>query len=178
MNSTTAPATCPSREEREGWDVSRANDREVMAVDSRDLGDAQALGRGDDRRIDRAQWQVAVARDEFGDPEPIHDRHGFDVECSTRDVAEEADLGFCTEASRKEVDDLGDDQRGDDEWAGMSLEEVEGNLVVGVVGVDVGVQRSGVDDQRGYRATSPARISSMRSDTSLRPLWPAPAAPS
>ncbi len=36
---------------------------------------------------------------------------------------------------------------------------------------------NGVDDQRGYRATSAARISSIRSEVSLRPLRPAPAAP-
>jgi hypothetical protein len=44
-----------------------------------------------------------------------------------------------------------------------------------VVGVDVRVQGARVDDER-YRPTSRARISSMRSETSSRPLAPAPAA--
>ncbi len=60
----------------------------------------------------------------------------------------------------------------------MRLEKFECGAVMGIVGIDVGVQRPGVDDDRGYRATSAARISSMRSETSLRPLRPAPAAPS
>ena len=134
--------------------MSRADDREVTAVDGCDLGDPQALGRGDDRRIDRAQWQVAVARDELGDPEPVRGRDGFNGECATRDVAEEADLGFGAEASREQVDDLGDDQGWHDQWAGMSLEQVEGRRVLGVVGVDIGIQRSGVDDESAYRGTS------------------------
>jgi len=47
--------------------------------------------------------------------------------------------------------------------------------MVTVVGVDVGIQRSGVD-QESYRSTSAARISSIRSEMSSRPLRPAPAA--
>jgi hypothetical protein len=48
---------------------------------------------------------------------------------------------------------------------------------MGVIGVDVGVERTRVDEQRGYRFTSVPRISSMRSDTSVLPLRPAFAAP-
>jgi len=76
------------------------------------------------------------------------------------------------------MDDLGDDQGRDDERAGVGLEKFECRGVVSVIRVDVGVKRSGVDDDRSYRATSAARISSTRSETSLRPLCPAPAAPS
>jgi hypothetical protein len=158
--------------------VVRAYDREVASVDSRDLGDAQAVSRDDDRCIHCAQWQVAVARDQLGDPQPVRDRHRLNGERAAGEVAEEADLGFCAESSRDEVADLGDDQGRDDERAGMGLEQFECDSMVSVVGVDVGVQRSGVDDERGYRATSAARISSMRSATSLRPLCPPPAAPS
>lgn len=57
----------------------------------------------------------------------------------------------------------------------MGQEEVKGVVMVPVVGVDVGVERSGVDQDR-YFATSAARISSMRSEMSSRPLRPAPAA--
>ena len=59
----------------------------------------------------------------------------------------------------------------------MCFEQFKCCNVVGVVGIDVGVERSGVDDDCPYRSTSVARISSMRSETSLRPLRPAPAAP-
>jgi hypothetical protein len=47
--------------------------------------------------------------------------------------------------------------------------------VVAVVAIDVRVERAGVDDQRDEPA-SLARISSMRSEMSVRPLAPAPAA--
>jgi hypothetical protein len=60
----------------------------------------------------------------------------------------------------------------------VGLEQVAGGSVVSVVGVDVRVERSGIDDERGYRTASVDRISSMRSETSLRPLCPAPVAPS
>ena len=155
-----------------------AYDGEVAPVDSRDLGDAQAFSRGDDRRVHGAQWQVAVARDQLGDPQPVRDRHRLNGERASGEVAEEADLGLCAQASREEIGDLGDDQGRDDERAGVGLEQFECGSVVSVIGVDVGVERSGVDEERGYRSTSAARISSMRSETSLRPLCPAPAAPS
>lgn len=45
-----------------------------------------------------------------------------------------------------------------------------------VVGIDVGIERSRIN-QKGYGATSAARISSMRSEMSSRPLRPAAAAP-
>ncbi len=57
----------------------------------------------------------------------------------------------------------------------MVQQELERFGVVAVVGIDVGVERSRVDEE-GYRATSAARISSMRSEMSSRPLRPAPAA--
>ena len=41
-----------------------------------------------------------------------------------------------------------------------------------VVRVDVGVERARVDEERRYRLTSAARISSMRSDTSVRRCGP------
>lgn len=156
----------------------RAYDGEVASVDSCDLGDADAFSRGHDRRIHRAQRQVAVARDQLRNPYPVRDCHRLNRECATGEVAEEADLGLRAEAGREQIDDLGDDQRRNDERAGVGLKQFECGSVVSVVGVDVGVQRSGVDDQCGYRATSAARISSMRSETSLRPLCPVPAAPS
>ena len=57
----------------------------------------------------------------------------------------------------------------------MGEQEVKRLAVVTVVGVDVGIQWSSVD-QDGYFATSDARISSIRSEMSSRPLRPAPAA--
>lgn len=47
--------------------------------------------------------------------------------------------------------------------------------MMSVVGVDVGVERPGVYQDR-YLVTSAARSSSIRSEMSSRPLRPAPAA--
>ena len=70
---------------------------------------------------------------------------------------------------------LGDDEHGDDERAWVSLQQTEAFIMVTVVGVDVGIERAGVD-QEGYRFTSARRISSIRSETSGVPLRPTPAA--
>jgi hypothetical protein len=157
--------------------VAGTYDREVPPVDRRDFGDTETLGRGDDRRVDRAKRQVAIARDQLGDTDPVRCRHRLDLEGAGREIAEEADLGLGAEARRQQVDDLGDDQRWDDQRAGMGLQQLERRLMMSVVGVDVRVERTGVDDDRGYGATSAARISSIRSETSLCPLRPVPAAP-
>jgi hypothetical protein len=167
-----------SWQQGEGSDVVRAHDGEVAPVDRRDLGDAQPFGGGDDGRVHGAQRQVTIAGNQLCDPQPVGDGHRINGERSVGEVAEEADLWLDAEAGRQQIDDLGDDQGRDDERAGMGLEQFECGEVVCVVGVDVCVERSSVDDKGGYRATSAARISSMRSETSLRPLRPAPAAPS
>ena len=57
----------------------------------------------------------------------------------------------------------------------MRFEQVEADRVVTVIAIDVRVQRAGVDDQCDG-PTSLARISSMRSEMSVLPLAPAPAA--
>jgi hypothetical protein len=51
----------------------------------------------------------------------------------------------------------------------MGEKQVERGAMVTIVGVDVGIERAGVD-QDGYLATSAARISSMRSEMSSCPL--------
>jgi hypothetical protein len=165
------------RQECECCGVVRANDSEVAVVDSRDVGDVQAFGCRDDRGIYGAQGQAAVSRDELGDTQPVAGCHWCDREGAAGEISEKPDFRFGPEACREQVDDFDDDQGRDDEWAGVCFEKLQCSIVMGVVGVYVGVQRSGVYDDRGYRATSAARISSMRSETSLRPLCPAPAAP-
>ncbi len=57
----------------------------------------------------------------------------------------------------------------------MVQQELERFGVMAVVGIDVGIERSRVDEE-GYRVTPAARISSIRSEMSSRPLRPAPAA--
>jgi len=57
----------------------------------------------------------------------------------------------------------------------MRFEQVEARGVMLVVAIDVCVERAGIDDQSD-EPTSLARISSIRSEMSERPLAPAPAA--
>ncbi len=64
---------------------------------------------------------------------------------------------------------------GGDEWTRAGLEQVRTRGVVSVVAIDIGAERAGIDDQSDG-CTSLARISSMRSEMSSRPLAPAPAA--
>jgi len=51
----------------------------------------------------------------------------------------------------------------------MGLEQFKAGGVMGVVGVDVRIERPGVDKQR-YGEASARRISSIRAETSLWPL--------
>jgi hypothetical protein len=157
--------------------VAWSHDRKVATVDGGDLSDAQAFRRRHDGRIDCAERQVPVSRNEFGDAQPVGRVNWLDLECPVGQIAEESNFGLGPETGREQVHDLGDDKGRDDERAGMGLEQLERSRMVGVIGIDVGVERSGVDDERSYWATSAARISSMRSETSLRPLCPLPAAP-
>ncbi len=57
----------------------------------------------------------------------------------------------------------------------MVQQQLERFGMMAVVGIDVGIQRSRVDEE-SYRVTSAARISSIRLEMSSRPLRPAPAA--
>lgn len=167
-----------SGKQPERLDVPGADRGEMAAVDRGDLGDVEPLGGGDHGRVDGSESEVAVGGDELGDPEPVACRHRLDRERAGSEVPQEPDLGLGAEPGGEQVRDLGDEEDWDDERPRMCLEQVERCLVVRVVAVDVRVERPGVDEQRRYRRTSAARISSMRSETSCRPLRPALAAPS
>ena len=127
--------------------------------------------------VDRPQWQIAVLMDEFGDAEPVGRSDWLNSQVPAREVAEEADLGRGPKSSANQVDNLGDHQRRNGEWFGIVEKEREAGFMMAVVGVDIGVKRAGIDYECDCE-TSLARISSMRSEMSERPLRPAPAAPS
>ena len=152
-----------------------SDDGEVSSVERGDLGGSQTLGGTDHGCVDRAEGQVLISADELGDAHPVGRSDRLGDEVSGRQVAEESDLGVAAEAAGEEIRDFGDDEGRDDERARVCLEQFEALGVVAVVAVDVGVQRAGVDDQCDC-ATSPAMISSIRSEMSWRPLAPAPAA--
>jgi len=117
-----------------------------------------------------------VLRDQLDHAESIGGVDRLQHERHTGEVPEEARLGLPAEPCPEQVGDLGDDECGNDEWAGVRLQQFEARGMVRVVRVDVRVQRASVDDQRD--GDSARMISSTRSEMSLRPLRPAAAAPS
>ena len=138
----------------------------MAATEGRDPAFPQAFGGCDDRGVDGSEREVPVAPHEFRDAQPVPGGDRLRDEVAGGEVAEESDLRFDTQARPEQIDDLGDDKFRDDERPGLGLEQAEAGGVMGVVGVDVGVERSGVDDQRDA-ATSLAKISSMRSEMSV-----------
>ena len=142
-----------------------ANHREMAAIEGRDFPHVEPLGGRHDRGVHGAQRKVSVGGDKLGDPEPVGRRDGLGYEVARGEVADEPHLGVDADARAEEVRHLGDDELRDDEGAGVRLEKVEALGVVAVVEVDVGVQRTSVDDQRDA-GTSAARISSIRSEMS------------
>lgn len=153
----------------------RLHDGEVASIDRCDVADTESLGGSDHRCVDGSEGQISVLRHEFSDAHPVRRRDWFDDEIAGGEVSEKPDLGLDPEARPEQVDDLGDHQGRNDQRPRVGFEQVETRVVVTVVAVDVGVQRPGIDDQRD-EPTSLARISSMRSEMSERPLAPAPAA--
>jgi hypothetical protein len=114
-----------SREKREGVDMLGAHDAEVSSVDRRDVGDAEALRGGDHRGVDRSERKVAVRRDELGDSQPVSGWYGVDCEHARCQVADESNLRLDAESCREQVRHLGDDEHWDDQWARVTLEQLE-----------------------------------------------------
>jgi len=166
-----------SGQESESLDMLGTDDGEVTAVQRRNLVDLQAFGSRDHGSVDAAEREVAVGAHELGDPQPFVGGDRFGDEVARGEVAKEPDFCVRAESRTEEVDDLGDDELGNEQRAGVSLEELEAFVVVVVVRVDVRVERPSVDDEC-YRTTSARRISSIRTETSPTPLRPAPAASS
>ncbi len=147
----------------------------MTAIKRRDLPHGQALGRRNDGGVDRPEGEIPVGRNELGDTQPVRRDDALRYEVPRREVTDEAHLSIGSDTRAEQVRHLGDDQFRYDQWARVRLEQLEALLVVGVVGVDVGIERPSVDDQRDP-GPSVARISSIRSETSDRPLRPAAAA--
>lgn len=150
------------REDLKGRGVSRADDAEVATIERGDRSDAEPLGGSDDRGIDRTQREIAVQRNKLRDPKPVARADGLGGEGAAREVAQEADLRLHSDARTEEVAHFGNDEEGNDERAGMGTQQFETGFVMAVIFVDVGVQRTRVDDER-YRRASVRRISSTRS---------------
>jgi len=74
--------------------VARPDDGEVMAVDGRDLIDAQPFRCGHHGGIYGAKRQVSVPRNKLGDPQPISRCYRLDGERAIGQVTEESHFGF------------------------------------------------------------------------------------
>jgi hypothetical protein len=149
----------------------------MAAVERRHFGGIEPFRCGDHRSVDSAERQVAVLGDELSDANGVAGVQRLDREVAFGEIAEEANLGLPAQPGFDQVGDLGDYERGEDERARVGFEQLQAGGVVGVVGVDVCVEGARVEDQRDG-AISAARISSIRSETSLWPLRPLAAAPS
>lgn len=103
----------------EGLDVAWPHNREVSTVECRDRLLVESFGCGDDRSIDRSQWQIAVLVHKLGDSEPVGCGDGFDSDIATREVAEEPDLSVGTKSRRDQVDNLGDNESRNNERLGV-----------------------------------------------------------
>jgi hypothetical protein len=145
--------------------VGRAHDAEVAVIDGRYLDDVESFGGRDDGGIHGAERKVVVLRDELGDSEEVDRVNWLEGEVAGREVTKEPDFWLPTQAGRDEVGDFGENERWDDQRARVGLQELKTRRMVGVVTIDVGVQRAGVDDQRD-ESTSARRISSIRSEIS------------
>lgn len=155
--------------------MARADDAEVAAVKRCDFGGIEPLRCGDHRSVDRAERQVAVLGDELRDANGVTGMQRLDRKAAAGEIAEETNLSLPAKPGFDQVSDLRNNERGEDEGAWVGFEQLQAGRVMGVVGVDVGVEGPGVEDQRDG-AISEARISSIRSETSLWPLRPLPAA--
>lgn len=141
------------------------NDGEVTAIEGRDGRHVEPLGRGDHRRVNRSERKVRVLGHQFGDAQPVD---WIDVErrqVPGREIAEELDLGGRTQARREQVSDLGDHQDRDQDRSRVISEEAQRRGMMGIVCVDIGVERAGVGEQAAQPSSS-RRISSIRSETS------------
>lgn len=126
--------------------MTRPHDGEVPAVKGRDLIRIQAFCGRHDRGIDGSEWEIAITRDELCDAQPVSGRNRLDAERASGEIAKEADLGLRTKSCTEQVSDLGHHKHGDEERTGMVLEKVQRRDVIAVIGVDVGIQRTGVDE--------------------------------
>jgi hypothetical protein len=91
----------------------------VAAIEGHQLPLPEPLGRGDDRGVDRSEGKVTVGARQVGDADPVGGEDRLGDQVSRREIAEKPDLGIGAEASAEQVDDLGDDEDGNDEWAWM-----------------------------------------------------------
>jgi hypothetical protein len=113
----------------------------MTAVEGGHGADAKSLRQGNHGGIDRTERQVAISSHELRDPHPVTgDRLCQKV--SGRQISKEPDLCLPAKPLLDEIGDLGDHQLRHEQRSRVGLEEPEAGVMVVVVLVDVGVQRT------------------------------------
>jgi hypothetical protein len=118
------------------------DDSEVPVVEGGDVDDPAAFGSGDDGRVNTAERQVVVLGHELGDPDQVRGVDGLDRKVAGGEVSKEPDFGLPAESCGEQVDNFGDDQTRDEERTGIGLQQLATARMVGVVSVDVRVERA------------------------------------
>jgi hypothetical protein len=161
----------------EGRNVFGPNDCEVAPIQRRDRTDSESLGERHHGGINCPERKIMVSAYQLGNPHPVASSHGLDDEVSRGEIAQESHFRLPPQPRFDEIGDFGNDQLWHQQRTRMRFEKPQTCVVIAVVFVYVGVQRSGIDDQRDLRASS-RMISSMRRAVSCVPLRPAFAASS
>ena len=94
------------REELERVDVAWTHHREVAVVEGGDLGDAQPLGRGDDRGINCAQGEISVLAHELTHPHQVSWLNLFQQQVSCRQCRQQPNFRFPRGLVRDQMGDL------------------------------------------------------------------------
>lgn len=97
----------------------------MSPVECCDIGDVEPLGCSHYRGVDGSEREIPIPAHQLGDPEPVTGQYRLDGELPGGKITQEPDFGLCSEATPYEVDDLGDDKRGDDEATWVGEQEVE-----------------------------------------------------
>lgn len=148
----------------------------MASIECRDRRCAESFGRRDDGGVDYPEWEVGVALDELRNPQPVRRMDRIGDQISHDEVTQESKLRVQLQATTDQVCRFGDCEQWDEQRAACLFEQLETTPVRGIVRIDVGDERTGVDYERRTSPQSSARISSIRDAMSPPPLAPAPAA--
>ena len=84
---------------------------EVAPIECCDFRYVHSLCRGDDRGVNRAERQIPVAGDQFGNAEPVAGCDGLNGQGASSEVAEKPHLRFGVQPRLGQICHLGDHQR-------------------------------------------------------------------
>ena len=90
---------------------------------------------------------------ELRDPHPVASEHRLRKKISGSEISKESYLRLPAQARFDEIDDFGNDELRHEQRTRVRFKESQTLFVVAVILVDIGVQRTGIDDQRDRRAS-------------------------